>query len=111
MKRIHCHIGAPGIIRDFLFCGFVCCDFAVQNNNKAEKMKSQGRCPALLKSQRILTRRLVHPNTGEASNELTHIRARHIAPVDLNAFLCKNARLLARFHLDLGDAMAAKRYR
>ena len=60
---------------------------------------------------KILTFRLVHPETGEASSELTHIRARHIAPVDLNAFLCKNARTLARLHLELGDAMAAKRYR
>ena len=56
-------------------------------------------------------RRLVHPETGEASSDLTHIRARHITPVDLNALLCKNARLLARFHLELGDAVAAKRYR
>jgi alpha,alpha-trehalase len=50
------------------------------------------------------------PSTGNVSLSLLDIKARHIVPVELNSFLCRNARVLSRFHAFLGNASKATEY-
>ncbi len=47
---------------------------------------------------------------GSPSQELTDIRTRHILPVDLNSFLCRNARILSEFYQMLGHSTEASKY-
>jgi alpha,alpha-trehalase len=47
---------------------------------------------------------------GSPSEDLLDIKTRHIIPVDLNSYLCKNAATMAKFHKMLGHTDAAKKY-
>ncbi len=47
---------------------------------------------------------------GSPSQNLTDIRTRHILPVDLNSYLCKNARILSDFYEMLGQSTMAAKY-
>ncbi|XP_067910253.1 trehalase isoform X2 [Heterodontus francisci] len=48
--------------------------------------------------------------SGENSGTLKDTKTKHILPVDLNSFLCKNERILASFHKKLGNSVKAKYY-
>ncbi|XP_048486687.1 trehalase isoform X2 [Plutella xylostella] len=48
---------------------------------------------------------------GTNKGNLTNLKTRSIVPVDLNAILCWNARLMADFHQRLGDPAKAEYYR
>ena len=49
-------------------------------------------------------------DNGSVAGDLTHLRTRHIVPVDLNAFLCMNARLLSNMFALVGDQSRAQLY-
>lgn len=49
------------------------------------------------------TKWFMGPN-GEPSSQLTDINARRVVPVELNSYLCRNARVMAHFHEVLGNA-------
>lgn len=49
-------------------------------------------------------------DNGSVAGDLTHLRTRHIVPVDLNAFLCMNARLLSNMFTLVGDQSRAQLY-
>lgn len=49
-------------------------------------------------------------NNDTAQNDLSNIKTRQIAPVDLNSFVCMNARLLSEMHGRLGDQIKADSY-
>ena len=44
------------------------------------------------------------------STDLLDIQTRHIIPVDLNSYLCKNAQILSKFHGLLGQESKAQQY-
>jgi len=46
--------------------------------------------------------------SGEVTLDLKDIRARHIVPVELNSYLCKNARVLKEMHTKVGDEENAR---
>lgn len=47
---------------------------------------------------------------GHNEGNLSHISTRNILPVDLNAFLCMNARLLSKMFRLVGDESKAQMY-
>lgn len=47
---------------------------------------------------------------GHSEGNLSHIRTRDILPVDLNAFMCMNARLLSNMFRRLGNHEKAEIY-
>ena len=47
---------------------------------------------------------------GSPSSELIDVQTRHIIPVDLNSYLCKNARILSDFYKILGQDQKAQEY-
>lgn len=47
---------------------------------------------------------------GHNEGNLSHISTRNIVPVDLNAFICMNARLLSQMFRLLGDDKKAEMY-
>ena len=47
---------------------------------------------------------------GTASEDILDIKTRHILPVDLNSYLCKNAQILSKFHNLLGHPQKASKY-
>jgi len=48
---------------------------------------------------------------GTVSVNLDDIKARHIVPVELNAYLCRNARFLSELHTKFGDADKARQFK
>lgn len=48
---------------------------------------------------------------GNVSLDLDDIRARHIVPVELNSYLCRNARVLAKFYEEFGNHEKAEEFR
>ena len=48
---------------------------------------------------------------GSPSQELTDIVTRHIIPVDLNSYLCKNAHILSNFYHILGQEQKSNEYK
>ncbi|XP_078389395.1 trehalase [Cetorhinus maximus] len=49
-------------------------------------------------------------STGENSGTLKDTKTKHILPVDLNSVLCRNERILALFHSQLGNSHKAQYY-
>ena len=47
---------------------------------------------------------------GEVTLDLKDIKARHIIPVELNAYLCKNARVLKKFYKNEEDTEKEEKY-
>lgn len=47
---------------------------------------------------------------GTPSTELLDIKTRHIIPVDLNSYLCKNAQIMSKFYNLLGQQQKANEY-
>ena len=47
---------------------------------------------------------------GEVTLDLKDIKARHIIPVELNAYLCKNARVLKEFYKNEEDTEKEEKY-
>lgn len=47
---------------------------------------------------------------GHNEGNLSHIRTRDIVPVDLNAFICMNARILSEMFTRIGDPVKAEAY-
>ncbi|XP_069750778.1 trehalase [Narcine bancroftii] len=49
-------------------------------------------------------------SSGENNGMLKDTKTRHIIPVDLNSILCKNERIMALFHKQLGNSAKAQFY-
>ena len=49
-------------------------------------------------------------NDGTNQGKLTDVKIRNIVPVDLNAFICMNARLLSKMFSLLGDETKSQIY-
>ena len=47
---------------------------------------------------------------GSSSLDLKDIQCRHILPVELNSYLCRNAKIMERFHSILGNSAKAQEY-
>jgi len=47
---------------------------------------------------------------GSPSEELVDVQTRHIIPVDLNSYLCKNARILSNYYKMLGQEEKSQEY-
>ena len=47
---------------------------------------------------------------GTPSLNLNDVQTRHIIPVELNSYLCKNARILQNFYMLLGNEKKSKEY-
>jgi len=47
---------------------------------------------------------------GSASLYLKDIQTRHIIPVELNSYLCRNAKIMEKFHTILGNSAKAQEY-
>ncbi len=41
---------------------------------------------------------------GNRSSNLLDVKTRHIVPVELNSYLCRNARILSEFYTILGNS-------
>ncbi len=55
------------------------------------------------------TKWFVGPN-GEPSQELTDVKTRRVVPVELNSYLCKNAKLMREYYEKLGNAAKEAEY-
>ncbi|XP_067826810.1 trehalase [Heptranchias perlo] len=49
-------------------------------------------------------------SNGENNGTLKDTKTKHVLPVDLNSILCRNERVLASFHKQLGNSLKAKYY-
>ena len=47
---------------------------------------------------------------GSPSEDLVDVRTRHIIPVDLNSYLCKNARILSNYYKILDQDQKSQEY-